>query len=67
MSHESAGIINGFHMFVVSAGSIVFDQASGRLITVDDDTIAVKGNVAWVTQPMFDRIKLATTPAQGSA
>jgi len=37
------------HVMEVDAGTVIKDERSGEEITVDDNTVAVKGSVMWCT------------------
>lgn len=60
-------LVDGIFLNVVTAGTRVTDERSGETIVVTDECCAVKGRVMWLTQPVFDRMKLAAAPAKGSA
>lgn len=47
----------GFHVMEVDAGTVVTDERTGDKITVDDETVAVKGRVMFCTKLVFDRLK----------
>jgi hypothetical protein len=41
----------------VDPGTVIKDERSGEEITVDDETIAVKGAVIWCTKRVVDQIR----------
>lgn len=48
---------NGLHVMEVDPGTVVTDERTGQKITVDDETMAVKGSVCFVTKKVFEAIK----------
>lgn len=54
------------HVMEVDAGTTIKDERSGDTITVDDETVAVKGRVMFCTKKVFDKLKQEVpTYAQG--
>jgi hypothetical protein len=47
----------GLRVMCVDIGTVIKDERTGREITVDDETMAMKGNVAFVTEKVFESIK----------
>jgi len=41
----------------VDQGTVITDERTGDKITVDDETVAVKGTVMFCTKPVFDKLK----------
>jgi len=69
MKHPSeyfAEAFAGFHVMEVDAGTVVTDERTGDKITVDDETVAVKGRVMFCTKKVYDRLK-QEVPAHGHA
>ena len=56
-SEYFAVAFKGFHVMDVDAGTVVTDERTGDKITVDDETVAVKGTVMFCTKRIFDRLK----------
>lgn len=50
----------------VDAGTVIKDERSGEAITVDDETVAVKGRVMFCTRKVFDKLK-SEVPIHGHA
>lgn len=51
------------HIMEVDPGTVITDERSGETITVDDQTVAVKGSVLWCTKKMVDRLKAEVSNA----
>lgn len=45
------------HLMKVDPGTVVKDERTGDEITVDDETVAVKGRVMFCTEKVFDKLK----------
>lgn len=56
-SEYSTVAFNGFHVMEVDPGTAITDERTGDKITVDDETVAVKGTVMFCTKRIFDRLK----------
>jgi hypothetical protein len=48
---------NGYHVMEVDPGTVITDERTGDEITVDDETVAVKGRVMFCTNKVFERLK----------
>lgn len=65
MKHPSEYITEqfcGVHVMVVDPGSVIKDERSGQEMVVTDDSCVFKGNIAYCTKPVFEKIKARTTP-----
>ena len=47
----------GMRIMCVDIGTVIKDERTGQEIKVDDETMATKGNVAFVTEKVFEAIK----------
>lgn len=47
----------GLKVMCVDIGTVIKDERTGQEVTVDDETMALKGNVAFVTEKVFRAIK----------
>lgn len=56
-SEYSTVPFSGCHIMEVDAGTVITDERSGEKITVDDSTVAMKGNVMFCTAKVFERLK----------
>jgi hypothetical protein len=45
------------HVMQVDAGTTITDERSGEAITVDDETVAVKGRVIFCTERTFEALR----------
>lgn len=54
------------HVMEVDAGTVVTDERTGDKITVNDETVAVKGRVMFCTKKVFDKLK-EEVPTYGNA
>lgn len=48
---------NGYHVMEVDPGTVVKDERTGDEITVNDETVAVKGRVMFCTKNIFESLK----------
>jgi hypothetical protein len=46
----------GLHFMVVTKGTVITDERSGKSMTVTDEASARKGRVVWCTQRTFDKL-----------
>lgn len=56
-SEYSTVPLGSMHVMQVDVGTNVTDERSGETITVDDETIAVKGRVIFCTERQYEAIK----------
>lgn len=46
----------GIRFFEVPSGTVITDERTSREEIVDDESVVVKGSVAWATAPMIERL-----------